>query len=158
MRRLLSSYASGALKVEGNLVGRTRDTVQVGQQGWCHFVVDDARVRGFAQLTGDLNYIHLDEEKAKESRFGRRIAHGLLGASTFPTLFATCLPGSIYMNQKLVFKGPVFIEETLQSEITITKVELKKERAVLSVETKCFVLRDKDQKDLVIDGDAQVLI
>jgi 3-hydroxybutyryl-CoA dehydratase len=40
-------------------------------------LVTDEDVRGFAEVSGDRNPVHLDEEYAKQSRFGRRIAHGL---------------------------------------------------------------------------------
>lgn len=41
--------------------------------------VDDALVRSFAEVSGDLNPLHLDEAYARRSVFGERVAHGVLG-------------------------------------------------------------------------------
>ena len=55
----------------------------------------------FAELTGDKNPIHLDEEVAKNTIFGKRILHGFLGASIFSKVFGTIFPGegTIYIKQ-----------------------------------------------------------
>ena len=50
--------------------------VKVGDEFAIDRQITDDLVRAFAELSGDHNPIHLDEEFAKRTRFGRRIAHG----------------------------------------------------------------------------------
>ncbi|HEU5347065.1 MAG TPA: MaoC family dehydratase, partial [Ktedonobacterales bacterium] len=47
----------------------------------------------YAELSGDFNPIHLDDEYAAKSRFGRRIVHGFLTAGMISALLGTELPG-----------------------------------------------------------------
>src|ERR1700741_648739 len=67
-------------------------------------------IEKFADLSGDHNPIHLDEEHAKGTRFGRRIAHGMLTSSLISNVIGNDLPGagSIYLGQTLQFLAPVF--------------------------------------------------
>ncbi len=72
-------------------------------------VITDEAIHTFAALSGDANPIHVDEQYACETRFGGRIAHGLLVAGEISALLGTKLPGlgSIYLSQDLRFKAPV---------------------------------------------------
>jgi hypothetical protein len=72
-----------------------------------------ADVLAFATLSGDHNPIHLDEAFAKTTPFGRCIVHGMLGSSLFSTMFATRIPGCIYISQSLAFKAPVFVGDSV---------------------------------------------
>lgn len=82
-------------------------------------------VENFASISGDFNPVHLDEEYAKTTRFGNRIVHGMLCSSLFSTLFATCLPGSIYINQSLEFVKPVYINDVLEAKIIVKEAKLR---------------------------------
>eukprot|EP01052_Picozoa_sp_SAG31_P014811 SAG31_NODE_932_length_10913_cov_3.933235_12_plen_149_part_00 len=66
-----------------------------------------ADVQTFANVSGDHNPVHLDEDFAAQTVFKRTIVHGILTASMFSALFATHLPGSIYLSQQLKFIAPV---------------------------------------------------
>ncbi|MBO0851740.1 MAG: MaoC family dehydratase [Pseudonocardia sp.] len=55
---------------------------QVGTSDW--LTVDQKRIDGFADATGDHQWIHVDEEKAKAGPFGTTIAHGFLTLSLTP--------------------------------------------------------------------------
>jgi hypothetical protein len=61
-------------------------------------------VAAFATVSGDHNPIHLSDSFAATTMFGRPIAHGMLVASMFSTIFASNVPGSIYLTQGLSFK------------------------------------------------------
>ncbi len=116
-------------------------------------LVTDEDVRNFAAVSGDHNPVHLDEEYAKKSRFGQRIAHGLFGASFFSGLFGTRLPGRgcVYAAQNLKFRRPVYIGDTVTATITVLSVDVTKKRVTFS--TICSV----DGKDVII-GDAEIFI
>jgi 3-hydroxybutyryl-CoA dehydratase len=116
-------------------------------------LVTDEDVRGFAEVSGDRNPVHLDEEYAKQSRFGRRIAHGLFGASFFSGLFGTRLPGRgcVYASQNLRFRRPVHIGDTLVATVTVLSVDIPRKRVMFS--TTCTV----DGKEVIL-GDAEIFI
>ena len=63
-------------------------------------VVSAEKIETFAELTGDYNPIHMDEEYAAQSIFGKRIAHGALSASLISAILGNDLPGP----------GAVFLE------------------------------------------------
>ena len=77
--------------------------------------ITDGDIQKFADASGDHNPLHLDDEFAKATRFGRRIAHGMLSASLISAVIANQLPGqgSIYLGQTLKFVAPVFPGDTI---------------------------------------------
>jgi 3-hydroxybutyryl-CoA dehydratase len=115
--------------------------------------VTEADVSAFAGVSGDTNPMHIDAEYAKRSRFGSRIAHGMLTASLLSTVIGTRLPGPgcIYVSQSLRFRRPVRIGDTVIARVTVTEMDDAKRCAVLS--TVCTVAGEA-----VIDGQAIVLV
>ena len=108
----------------------------------------------FAGITGDFNPAHVDEVAAAQSRFGGRIAHGMLSAGLISAVIGMRLPGpgSIYMSQSLRFTKPVRIADTITARVTVTAVNAEKRRVTL--ETIC-----RDQHgDTVLEGEALVLV
>ncbi|WP_322051616.1 MaoC family dehydratase [Paraburkholderia bannensis] len=91
----------------------------------------------FASASGDQNPVHLDEEYAKQTRFGGRIAHGMLSASVISAAIASRLPGpgSIYLSQDLQFRRPVKLGETVCATVTVKEILTARRRVVL--ETRC---------------------
>jgi 3-hydroxybutyryl-CoA dehydratase len=111
-------------------------------------------VEKFAELSGDRNPIHLDEEHAKGTRFGRRIAHGMLTSSLISNVIGNQLPGvgSIYLGQTLQFLAPVFPGDTVTARATVSAV--REDKPIVKLETVC-----KNQRDeIVIKGEATVLV
>jgi len=106
----------------------------------------------FAGACGDRNPLHLDEEYARRTPFGGRIAHGMLSAAVISAAIAGRLPGpgSIYVSQNLSFRRPVKIGETVCATVTVKEVLMKERRAVLG--TICQV-----HGQVVVEGDAVVL-
>ena len=95
----------------------------IGQTYSKNFQITDSLVRDFSQITEDNNPIHLDDNYASNSIFGKRVAHGMLVASFFSTIFGRYFPGegSIYLSHNFDFKKPVYINDKLE---TITKIQL----------------------------------
>jgi oxepin-CoA hydrolase/3-oxo-5,6-dehydrosuberyl-CoA semialdehyde dehydrogenase len=84
-------------------------------------VIGDEDVHAFGQLTGDMFYMHFDDEAAKASPFGKRIAHGYLVLSDAAGLFVVAEPGPVLANyglDTLRFVKPVGIGDSIQVRLT----------------------------------------
>jgi 3-hydroxybutyryl-CoA dehydratase len=126
----------------------------IGDSAEVSKTIDDAAVRAFAELTGDRNPVHLDEAYAATTRFGRRIAHGMLGASLISTVLAGRLPGpgSVYLSQTLRFTAPVYLGDTVTARVTVRHV--RDDKPVVTLETVCTNQRG----ERVVVGEAVVLV
>lgn len=82
-------------------------------------------VEKFAEITGDVNPIHLDEEYAKTTFFKSPIVHGFFVGSVFSRIFGTDYPGigTIYLNQSMKFKAPVFMDQTYYAQIVVNQID-----------------------------------
>ena len=117
------------------------------------FPVTEEMGRKFAEVSGDVNPVHLDREYAENTRFHGRIAHGMLIAGFISKVIGTELPGegSIYMKQELKFLRPVRYGDTVTVKVVVRELQREKNRVILS--TDCF-----DQKgQQVIAGEALVM-
>ena len=115
--------------------------------------VSDDDVMSFARITGDFNAVHVDETAAKKTRFGGRIAHGMLSAGLVSAAIANDLPGagSIYLAQTMRFTAPVRINDTITVALTVTEL-LSKNRVKLST-----VCRNQNG-ETVLDGEATIMV
>ena len=115
--------------------------------------VSDDDVKQFAEVSGDTNPIHLDDEFAAQSRFGKRIAHGMISAGYISTVVGTQLPGPgcLYVSQTLKFRAPVYIGDEVTAKVTITALDER--RGYATFETVCSV-GDTD----VVRGEAVMLV
>lgn len=129
------------------------NSIFIGMKASASHLITDEKVRGFANISEDYNPIHLNDEYAKNSKFGKRIAHGAMVSSFFSSLFATKLPGpgSIYVSQETKYKKPVFIDDIVLVEVKVIDIELKRNRVYFS--TTCFV-NDVE----VLSGKAEIYI
>lgn len=89
------------------------ERLEVGVSASYSQTITEADVVIFAGVSGDKNPVHVNEECAAQSRYKRRIAHGLISASFFSVLLGTKLPGSgcVYAFQNPVFKRAVYIQD-----------------------------------------------
>jgi acyl dehydratase len=127
-------------------------TLKIGDTAARSKVITDADIHSFADLSGDKNPLHVDEEFAATTRFGRRIAHGMLSASLISAVLANDLPGqgSIYLGQKLQFVSPVFIGDEITARVTVTAI--REDKPIATLETICTNQRN----EIVIKGEATV--
>ena len=127
--------------------------VQVGARASRTKTITDADIRAFAAASGDTNSIHLDEEYAKTTRFGRRIAHGMLTASLISAVLGNDLPGlgTIYLSQTLAFKAPVYLGDTLTATVEVTA--FRSEKRIATLRTTCT----NQEGTLVLEGEAVVI-
>jgi len=107
----------------------------------------------FTELTGDKNPLHNDNEYAKNTQFGGRVAHGMLAASLFSTLFGVVCPGkrNLYLSQTLNFRKPVMLGSDL---VVRGKVKNKIDSLkLLVVDTEILF-----NEEVMIDGEAKVKV
>lgn len=116
------------------------------------FSQDD--VKAFALLSMDNNPIHLDQEYARNSLFKRNIVHGFLVGSLFSAIIGTKMPGegSIYLNQSMVFRKPVFWDQTVRAVVKVEELYPEKHRVLLS--TNCY----DTENNVLIEGTALVKV
>jgi len=126
----------------------------VGDSAEITKTIEQADVQSFADVTGDHNPIHVDEAFAQTTRFGRRIAHGMLTASLIASVLANKLPGegSVYLGQTLQFVAPVFPGDEITARVTVK--EIRENKPIVKLETICVNQRD----EVVIRGEATVLL
>jgi len=114
--------------------------------------ITNADVVLYAALSGDTNPVHLDDIYASRTRFGRRIAHGMLVAGLASAVLGTRIPGpgAIYAGQTIRFLKPVYLGDTITATATIISYDPERGRMVL--ETIC---RNQDGEE-VFSGEADV--
>jgi 3-hydroxybutyryl-CoA dehydratase len=132
---------------------RRLEDLSVGQTAERRHVVTEADIDAFAAVSGDVNPVHLDADYAARTRFGGRIAHGMLAASYLSALLGVDLPGpgAIYLSQSLRFRRPVRIGDEVAARVTIVGIDA--ERGRVTLETVCLV-GDKS----VVEGEAVVMV
>ena len=106
----------------------------------------------FSQVSGDKNPVHLDEEYAQQTIFGKRIAHGMLTASLISAVIAEQLPGhgTVYLSQTLKFIRPVLPGQLVITSVIVSHIEYSNRRVKL--DCKCKV-----NEKVVLAGEAIVL-
>lgn len=115
------------------LGGYNIEDLQPGMSARVSKTVTETDVILFSGISTDVNPVHLDEEFAKTTSFGSRIAQGMLSASFISAVLANKLPGAgcVYLGQTLKFKAPVFIGDTVTATVTVREVIVGKRRCVL---------------------------
>ncbi|MEO1191922.1 MAG: MaoC family dehydratase [Pseudomonadota bacterium] len=129
------------------------DDLSVGMSDSFTKTVSEADIVGFAEISGDHNPVHMDEDYAKTTPFKARIAHGMLSAAYISTVFGTQLPGAgcIYLSQTLKFRAPVRIGDKVTATVTITAID--QERRRVTFDTACSV-----GDTVVLSGEAQLMV
>lgn len=112
--------------------------LQLGQSVERLFAVTDASVRAFAEVSGDHNPLHLDEDYARKTLFRGRVAHGMLLGAHISAVLGEDLPGpgAIYLSQTLEFEHPVRIPSDVTVRVEV--VELGEHRKT-TLATVCTV-------------------
>ena len=128
------------------------EDLQVGMTATFAKTITEADIVLFAGVSGDNNAIHTNEEFARTTIFGGRIAHGFLSASVISAAVANRLPGpgTVYLSQSLRFKAPVKPGDTVHATVTVKSLHPGKARAEL--DTVCTV-----NGKVVIEGEALVM-
>ena len=131
------------------------DEIELGREAYFDRTIVEKDLRQFAEITGDYNPLHFDEEYARKTRFKKRIAPGLLTSSFYSRLIGMVLPGrqALYLSQEFKFVKPVFIGDTL----TIKGLVAEK----LPGKNNCIILKTEitnQDNILVLTGKARIMI
>src|SRR5689334_25099493 len=117
--------------------GEEQLRISVGARASLTRVISDTDITAFAELTGDSNPLHVDDAFAVRSRFGRRVAHGLLSAGLISAVLGTRLPGpgAIYLQQTFRFARPVYPGDTITATVEVTAY--REDRRIATLTTTC---------------------
>lgn len=125
-----------------------------GQRATFSKTITEADISAFAGITGDFNPLHVDAEFAARSRFGERIAHGMLTAGLISAVLGMRLPGpgGIFISQTLKFLKPVRIGDTVTAAAEV--VAYRPEKRILTLWTTC----QNQRGELVVEGESVLLV
>lgn len=125
-----------------------------GQAATFSKTISEADIYAYAGISGDFNPLHVNAEFAKGTRFGERIAHGMLTAGLISAVLGTRLPGpgAIYLSQTLQFVNPVRIGDTITAKAEV--VAYQAEKRILTLRTTCT----NQQGQHVVEGQAVLLV
>lgn len=131
-----------------------KNSIQEGEIYTRTFLFSQHEVEKFAEVTGDKNPVHLDENFASQTPFKRPILHGFLGASIFSKVFGTEFPreGSIYLRQDMKFLRPMYPETEYEAVFEVISVNQRRHRAVIKTEVK-----DMITNKIMISGEAEIM-
>lgn len=126
----------------------------VGQTATVTRTVTETDVATYAGITGDMNPAHMDQAWAERSRFGARVAHGMLTAGFLSAVMGMHLPGpgTIYLQQTLRFLRPVKIGDTVTARAEVVELLPEKRRARMKTTA------ENQQGEMVLDGEALVML
>jgi acyl dehydratase len=124
--------------------------MKVGDTASRSLTLTAEHVATFAELTGDYNPLHFDEDFASKTKFGRLVVQGGLTTGLLHALVAMDLPGpgTVFLSQEWKFTAPVFIGDTITAQAEVTSVHATKPVCQLAIR----VLRQEDE--VVLEGEA----
>jgi len=123
--------------------------------------VGDEQFKAFAEMTGDDHPLHYDDAYAAKTRFGKRLAHGLL-VMAMTALGATSMSRRIedamvaFVEQGARFLKPVFVGDTLISRFEVASIEPKRARGAALVRFNVSLINDRNE--VVLEGHHSYLI
>jgi 3-hydroxybutyryl-CoA dehydratase len=128
------------------------EDIEVGMARGLRKVIEDSDLEMFGTISGDRNPVHFDDDYARDTIFGGRIAHGMLTAALISAVIGEQLPGhgSIYLKQALTFLAPVRPGDLVEALVTVAAIDYGKRRVTL--DCVCMV-----EGKPVLKGEAVVL-
>lgn len=139
-------------------VGRT----QVAEE-W--YLVDQARIDGFADVTEDHQFIHVDPERAAATPFGSTVAHGLLTLSLLPKLIEPLMvtPDNVIMGinygfDKVRFPQPVKVNSEIRAAYTLRSIEERQPGQIMVRSDIVIEIRDESKPAVVAESLALMIV
>ena len=130
----------------------TFNEFKIGQKASVQKTFTAADVTAFAGASLDVNPIHMSDEYAKGTIFGRRVVHGILTSGLISAVIGNHLPGpgSIYLGQTLKFMAPVYLGDDITAQVEV--IGIRPDKKIIELRTTCV---NQDGKT-VITGVATV--
>jgi acyl dehydratase len=131
----------------GGLVGR-----RVGVSSWRR--IDQGMIDGFADLTHDRQWIHVDPLRAKNGPYGMTVAHGMLTFALLPSMMGEVLRIADadqvvnYGCDRLRFPAPVVVGASVRGHVDLVDVQQHRAGALLT--TNVTVESDRSEKPVVV--------
>ena len=124
--------------------------IHVGQKASRSITLTADHVEAFAEMTGDRNPLHFDEEFAAGMRFGRLVVQGGLTTGLLHALVAMDMPGrgTVFLSQNWKFTAPVFIGDTITAEAEVLSLHESKPVSQLGIR----VVREDGE--VVLEGES----
>jgi acyl dehydratase len=134
-------------------LGKSINELELGESASQSKTITEADIGLYAGLTGDFNPVHINEEYAKTTRFGGRIAHGGLVEGLIAPVVGLKLPGpgTIALERSVRFKAPVKIGDTITASATVSEKIPEKNIVLLKCEWK------NQRGELVMEGTVKVM-
>jgi len=112
--------------------------------------ITEADINMFAEVSGDYNPVHVNEDYAKKTLFRGRIAHGALSQAFLSAAMAK-LPGlTIFLSQSIKFLGPVRIGDTITAIAEVTAA--RKDKGIVTLKNTCV----NQKGETLVEGEAGV--
>ncbi len=134
------------------------DEINVGDKASHTKTVTEADVTLFAGISGDFNPLHVNEAFAKTTQFGKRLVHGCFSSALISAVLGMKLPGpgALYVSQKVDFRKPVFIGDTLTAVAEVVEKFTKKDGQLKFLKIKTDV--NNQDGAVVTEGEALILV
>ena len=130
------------------------DEIMVGVKTKFTVQINESTINEFARISGDHNPLHMDEQYAAKTQFGKRVCHGMLLASFFSRLVGMYMPGknALYFSQTLNFQTPCFVGDkvTIEGEV----IEKSQSTRIITIKTTAYNQVNK----CLVDGIAKVIV
>jgi acyl dehydratase len=122
----------------------------VGQTASRSLEVTPEKVRAYADITGDRNPLHFDEDFVSRTRFGQLVAHGGITTGVLHALVAEDMPGpgTVFLSQNWKFTAPVYIGDTITARAEVLSVHESKPVCSLGIRV------ERQDGEAVLEGEA----
>ena len=132
----------------------TFDQIDIGLTKEFDVIITQSLVDDFAKISGDYSPIHMNEEFAKLTKFGKKIVHGMLLASLLSRMVGMYLPGkyALYSSQTLEFHNPCFVGD----KITVSSIVNDKSESTKIIKVESKITNEK--KDIHLYGEGRIIV
>ena len=130
------------------------DEIMLGVKTKFTVQINESTINEFARISGDHNPLHMDEQYAAKTKFGKRVCHGMLLASFFSRLVGMYMPGknALYFSQTLNFQTPCFVGDkvTIEGEV----IDKSQSTRIITIKTTAH----NQTGQCLVDGIAKVIV